>query len=186
MIYVVEDDKSIRELVAYALGSAGYETEGFTSGAEFFAALDAARARLVLLDIMLPVMDGWSVCAHIREKAKTPIIMLTAKSEVFDRIQGLEMGADDAKGFVQVCRGVEVFFVQKVVHPPFQHVGALAFQSSAFPVQFFEGRGNKGDADFGSAFAEYHMSDLNHNFLLSENLPAPGRMVQYFAACIGD
>ena len=50
---------------------------------------------MALLDIMLPVMDGWSVCAHIREKAKTPIIMLTAKSEVNDRITGLEMGADD-------------------------------------------------------------------------------------------
>ncbi len=50
---------------------------------------------LILLDIMLPVMDGWSVCAKIRETSKVPIIMLTAKSEVFDRIQGLEMGADD-------------------------------------------------------------------------------------------
>ena len=50
---------------------------------------------LILLDIMLPVMDGWSVCAKIRETSKVPIIMLTAKGEVFDRIQGLEMGADD-------------------------------------------------------------------------------------------
>ena len=50
---------------------------------------------MVLLDIMLPVMDGWAVCAHIREKGKTPIIMLTAKSDVGDRITGLEMGADD-------------------------------------------------------------------------------------------
>ena len=50
---------------------------------------------LILLDIMLPVMDGWAVCAKIRETSKVPIIMLTAKSEVFDRIQGLEMGADD-------------------------------------------------------------------------------------------
>ena len=58
MIYVVEDDKSIRELVAYALGSAGYETESFTSSGEFFAALDAGRARRVLLDIMLPGEDG--------------------------------------------------------------------------------------------------------------------------------
>ena len=50
---------------------------------------------MVLLDIMLPVLDGWSVCARIREKSKVPIIMLTAKGEVMDRIQGLEMGADD-------------------------------------------------------------------------------------------
>ena len=59
------------------------------------ALLVSGEYDLVLLDIMLPVMDGWSVCAHIREKAKTPIIMLTAKSEVNDRITGLEMGADD-------------------------------------------------------------------------------------------
>ena len=56
---------------------------------------DKQAPDMVLLDIMLPVMDGWAVCAHIREKGKTPIIMLTAKSDVGDRITGLEMGADD-------------------------------------------------------------------------------------------
>ena len=56
---------------------------------------DAKAPDMVLLDIMLPVMDGWAVCAHIREKGKTPIIMLTAKGDVTDRITGLEMGADD-------------------------------------------------------------------------------------------
>ena len=71
MIYVVEDDKSIRELVAYALGSAGYETEGFTSGAEFFAALDAARARLVLLDIMLPGEDGLAILRRRRRSSRS-------------------------------------------------------------------------------------------------------------------
>ena len=81
MIYVVEDDKSIRELVAYALGSAGYETEGFTSGAEFFAALDAARARLVLLDIMLPGEDGLAILRRLRETPETagiPVMIMSA------------------------------------------------------------------------------------------------------------
>ena len=66
MIYVVEDDKSIRELVAYALGSAGYETESYTSSAEFFAALVPQRARLVLLDIMLPGEDGLAILRRLR------------------------------------------------------------------------------------------------------------------------
>ena len=95
MIYVVEDDKSIRELVAYALGSAGYETESYTSSAEFFAALVPQRARLVLLDIMLPGLDGWQVCREVRKKSQVPIIMLTAKGETFDKVLGLELGADD-------------------------------------------------------------------------------------------
>ena len=86
MIYVVEDDKSIRELVAYALGSAGYETEGFTSGAEFFAALDAARARLVLLDIMLPGEDGLAILRRLRETPETAEITKPAESTPMIRI----------------------------------------------------------------------------------------------------
>ena len=64
-------------------------------GGKAIAEFQKSAPDLILLDIMLPVMDGWAVCAKIRETSKVPIIMLTAKSEVFDRIQGLEMGADD-------------------------------------------------------------------------------------------
>ena len=64
-------------------------------GGKAIAEFQKSVPDLILLDIMLPVMDGWAVCAKIRETSKVPIIMLTAKSEVFDRIQGLEMGADD-------------------------------------------------------------------------------------------
>ena len=98
MIYVVEDDKSIRELVAYALGSAGYETEGFTSGAEFFAALDAARARLVLLDIMLPGEDGLAILRRLRETPETagiPVMIMSALGTELDKVRGLDLGADD-------------------------------------------------------------------------------------------
>ena len=94
-ILIVEDEPELQELLCAYLQEAGYAAAVAGDGA---AALDLFRAQsfdLVLLDIMLPVMDGWSVCAKIRETSKVPIIMLTAKGEVFDRIQGLEMGADD-------------------------------------------------------------------------------------------
>ena len=95
LIYCVEDDESIRELVSYALRGQGCKVGGFGEASEFYEALQKNIPDLVLLDIMLPVMDGWAVCGKIRETSKVPIIMLTAKSEVNDRITGLEMGADD-------------------------------------------------------------------------------------------
>ena len=94
-ILVVEDDHNISDLIRMYLEKEGFEVQTVFDGA---AAVDAFRSMqpdMVLLDIMLPVMDGWAVCGKIRETSRTPIIMITAKSEVFDRIQGLEMGADD-------------------------------------------------------------------------------------------
>ena len=94
-ILVVEDDRNISELIRMYLEKEGFEVRLAYDGGKAVEEYDKQAPDMVLLDIMLPVMDGWSVCAHIREKAKTPIIMLTAKSEVNDRITGLEMGADD-------------------------------------------------------------------------------------------
>ena len=95
-VLVLEDEANIRSFVVINLKRAGYETVEAGTGEEALAQLKQNPGiRVALLDIMLPVMDGWSVCAKIRETSKVPIIMLTAKSEVFDRIQGLEMGADD-------------------------------------------------------------------------------------------
>ena len=95
-VMVLEDESSIRSFIVINLRRAGYDVIEAETGEE---ALDKLKenpdTRVALLDIMLPVMDGWSVCAKIRETSKVPIIMLTAKGEVFDRIQGLEMGADD-------------------------------------------------------------------------------------------
>lgn len=94
-ILVVEDDHNISDLIRMYLEKEGFEVQTVFDGA---AAVDAFRSMqpdMVLLDIMLPVMDGWAVCGKIRETSRTPIIMITAKSEVFNRIQGLEMGADD-------------------------------------------------------------------------------------------
>ena len=94
-ILVVEDDRNISDLIRMYLEKAGFDVRIAYDGGKAVEEFDREAPDMVLLDIMLPVMDGWAVCAHIREKAKTPIIMLTAKSEVNDRITGLEMGADD-------------------------------------------------------------------------------------------
>ena len=92
---VIEDDKNIAELVRLYLEKDGFEVSRAADGGEGVEMFRAFSPDLVLLDIMLPVMDGWAVCARIRETSRVPIIMLTAKSELFDRIHGLEMGADD-------------------------------------------------------------------------------------------
>ena len=94
-ILVCDDEQDIVSALEIYLTAEGYRVLKAYNGKEALAVAAREEVHLILIDIMLPVMDGWSVCAHIREKAKTPIIMLTAKSEVNDRITGLEMGADD-------------------------------------------------------------------------------------------
>ena len=94
-IFVVEDDAPIRNEVIEVLERQGFEVSYCLTFDRVVDDILAARPDLVLLDVMLPVLDGWGVCAKIRETSKCPIIMLTAKGEVNDRIHGLEMGADD-------------------------------------------------------------------------------------------
>jgi len=97
-IFVVEDDESIREIVVYALHSAGFEAFGYETGEELLAALDAGLPSLILLDIMLPEVDGLTILKRLRsmQKAKNlPVIMLTAKNSEYDKVKGLDMGADD-------------------------------------------------------------------------------------------
>ena len=94
-ILVVEDDGNISDLIRMYLVKEGFDVRIASDGGKALEEFAKEEPDLILLDIMLPVMDGWAVCAKIRETSKVPIIMLTAKSEVFDRIQGLEMGADD-------------------------------------------------------------------------------------------
>ena len=94
-ILVVEDDRNISDLIRMYLEKEGFEVQTVFDGGSAVETFRSWEPDMVLLDIMLPVMDGWAVCGKIRETSRTPIIMITAKSEVFDRIQGLEMGADD-------------------------------------------------------------------------------------------
>ena len=97
-IYCVEDDASIRELIVYTLNASGFCAEGFDCADSFFEALKSEVPALVLLDIMLPDVDGMQILNTLRENGKTkdlPIIMLTAKSDRLDKIKGLDFGADD-------------------------------------------------------------------------------------------
>lgn len=98
MIYLVEDDDSIRELVLYTLHTTDFEAEGFRNAADFWQALEKELPQLVLLDIMLPDEDGLHILKRLRAGAETadlPVMMLTAKSSEYDRVVGLDSGADD-------------------------------------------------------------------------------------------
>ena len=98
LIYLVEDDKSIRELVAYTLESAGFQAGGFEKPSVFWRACEKRLPDLVLLDLMLPEEDGIHILKKLRREPKTkklPIILLTAKSSEFDKVVGLDSGADD-------------------------------------------------------------------------------------------
>lgn len=94
-ILVVEDDKNISDLIHMYLVKEGFDVRIAGDGGKALEEFQKKEPDLVLLDIMLPVMDGWAVCAKIRETSKVPIIMLTAKSEDADKLMGFECGADD-------------------------------------------------------------------------------------------
>ena len=94
-VLIVEDDNNIAELLHLYLEKEGYETQVSRDGGTAVEQFHAFQPDLVLLDLMLPVLDGWAVLKKIRESAKTPVIMLTAKGETTDKVSGLEMGADD-------------------------------------------------------------------------------------------
>ncbi len=94
-ILIVDDDKNISELLRLYLDKEGYETVCAFDGEEALTVYQEEHPNLVLLDIMLPKIDGRQVCRQIRESSDTPIIMLTAKSETFDKVLGLNLGADD-------------------------------------------------------------------------------------------
>jgi two-component system response regulator VicR len=96
MIYLLEDDDSIRKLVIYALESQGFEAAGFAAPSAFWDAMRRRIPDLLLLDIMLPGMDGFEVCRRLRAEGNTvPILMLTAREGEQDKVLGLESGADD-------------------------------------------------------------------------------------------
>ena len=98
MIYYVEDDDNIRELVVYTLNQVGLEARGFSCARDFYGAMEQQAPDLVLLDIMLPEEDGLTILRRLRAEAATeeiPVVMITAKGTEFDKVQGLDLGADD-------------------------------------------------------------------------------------------
>ena len=94
-VLVVEDDRSVREAVTIVLERAGFDVSEVADGGEVSAALAAGAFDLVMLDIMLPSMNGFDVCREIRSTSSVPIVMLTARTDTDDVVRGLELGADD-------------------------------------------------------------------------------------------
>ena len=94
-VLIVEDDKNIAELLQMYMEKEGYAVTLAADGGQGLEKFRSIRPDLVLLDVMMPVMDGWAVCKAIRAESQTPVIMLTAKSDTDDKITGLKAGADD-------------------------------------------------------------------------------------------
>ena len=94
-VLVVEDDRNIAELLQMYLEKEGYTVTVAADGGQGLSTFRSVKPDLVLLDVMMPVMDGWAVCRAIRAESQTPVIMLTAKGEVDDKVAGLSQGADD-------------------------------------------------------------------------------------------
>lgn len=94
-ILVVDDDQNICELLRLYIEKEGFEVRIANDGRRALEIFEEQNPDLIMLDIMLPELDGWQVCGEIRKKSQCPIIMLTAKGEVFDKVLGLELGADD-------------------------------------------------------------------------------------------
>lgn len=94
-VLIVEDEKAIADIIAFNLQREGYETMTAYDGIAGLELALSGEAEIILLDVMLPGMDGFAVCRSVREKSDTPIIMLTAREEEDDKVTGLELGADD-------------------------------------------------------------------------------------------
>jgi len=98
MIWCVEDDADIRDVELYALRAAGYEAEGYADGLVIWEALKKEKPELILLDVMLPGMDGFEILTKMKASAELnaiPVVLATAKGQEYDRIHGLDLGADD-------------------------------------------------------------------------------------------
>ena len=137
MIYLVEDDESIRELVVYTLKSQGLDAKGFERPSLFWKELEKQVPSLILLDVMLPDIDGFEVLQKIREKYNFPVIMLMAKTEYMDKINGLMLGADDymAKPF-----------------NPLELIARVKAQMRRFTKYNTGGRAQEDVIDFGNMF----------------------------------
>lgn len=132
MIYMVEDDENIRELVSYTLNNLGFATTGFEEGESFLKALEKNLPELIILDIMLPGMDGLTLLQKIRKQERTkdlPVILLTAKTSEFDKVKGLDSGADDYLtkpfGVMELVARIKALLRRVKVDPMILKAGAL-------------------------------------------------------------
>ena len=130
-ILLVDDDPNIRQLVNLYLEKEGFEVEMADRGNTAVEKFKTFAPNLILLDLMLPGMDGWQVCREVRKTSNVPIIMLTAKDETFDKVLGLELGADDY--MVKPFDTKELVARIKAVLRRFQNADAPASKELSFP-----------------------------------------------------
>ena len=148
LIYVVEDDDNIREIESIALSNSGHDVTGFACGKDFKKELAKRKPDLILLDIMLPDVDGFQILKQIREKYTFPVIMLTAKTEYMDKITGLTLGADD--------------YIPKPFNP-LELVARVKAQIRRY-TQYNEGTKDEGDViDFGGLFLNRQSHECTYN-----------------------
>ena len=130
-ILLVDDDPNIRQLVNLYLEKEGFEVEMADRGDTAVEKFKTFAPNLILLDLMLPGMDGWQVCREVRKTSNVPIIMLTAKDETFDKVLGLELGADDY--MVKPFDPKELVARIKAVLRRFQNADAPTSKELSFP-----------------------------------------------------
>jgi two-component system alkaline phosphatase synthesis response regulator PhoP len=138
MIFCVEDDNSIRELMLYTLKASGFEAFGFEDGAALFTALEGETPELILLDIMLPGEDGISILKKLRAHSSIPVIMATAKGTEYDKVVGLDGGADDYLvkpfGMMEMVSRIKAVLRRTALTDPTLRMGDLALNTAAHTV----------------------------------------------------
>ena len=141
-ILVVDDDLNICEVLKLYLENEGYEVKTANEGQEAISAFKIYEPDLVLLDIMRPRKDGWQVCREIREMSTKPVIMITAKGEVFDKVLGLELGADDfiVKPFdmKEVSARVKAVLRRSTMRDSFDEGEVIKFENMEINLQKYE------------------------------------------------
>ena len=141
-VLIVEDDRNIQELLQMYLEKEGYAVTVASDGGQGLAKFRAIKPDLVLLDVMMPVMDGWAVCKAIRADSQTPIIMLTAKGETDDKVSGLKSGADDyvTKPFEmkELLARIEAVLRRTGTAPTQESARRLSFDKMTIDMDAFE------------------------------------------------
>ena len=141
-VLIVEDDRNIQELLQLYLEKEGYAVTVASDGGQGLSKFRSIKPDLVLLDVMMPVMDGWAVCKAIRADSQTPIIMLTAKGETNDKVSGLKSGADDyvTKPFEmkELLARVEAVLRRTASAPVQESARRLSFDKMTIDMDAFE------------------------------------------------
>jgi DNA-binding response OmpR family regulator len=130
-VLIVDDDKNICDLLRLYLEKEGYGIILSHDGEEALAKFNALKPDLILLDIMLPGIDGWQVCREVRKKSNVPIIMITAKGETIDKVIGLELGADD-----YIVKPFDAKEVIARINAITRRIGAVNVESEAKEVKY--------------------------------------------------